>query len=204
MVAHRSAAAPLPEERPRAGELLPLQQGRAALSRDRHVRLRRPRAAQVRQGTRLRNEATQTFIRRFSETTDQEIEIILQTLSERAKRTLDQDGVDRADQSTQFEIDVRYQGQGLILTISVDVSSLSVSGKSLLDTVRLEFDEQHTQMFTFALPAEPEVVNLRAIAIGPDAEIGIPLIKSLSLHIHEETPNSRLLFINQSPAMVNM
>jgi N-methylhydantoinase A len=128
--------------------------------------------------TRLRNEATQTFIRRFSETTNEEIENILQTLADRAKRILDQDGVDRADQSIQFEIDVRYQGQGLILTMSVDISSLSASGKSLLDNVRLEFDEQHTQMFTFALPAEPEVVNLRAIAIGPDAEIGIPSIKT--------------------------
>ncbi len=28
------------------------------------------------------------------------------------------------------------------------------------------------------MPAEPEVVNLRAIAIGPDAEIGIPSIKT--------------------------
>ncbi len=129
--------------------------------------------------TRLRNEATQTFIRRFSETSNEEIENILQTLSERAKRILDQDGVDRADQSTQFEIDVRYQGQGLILTMSVDAASFSSSGgESLLDTVRLEFDKQHTQMFTFALPAEPEVVNLRAIAIGPDAEIGIPSIKT--------------------------
>ena len=124
--------------------------------------------------TRLRDEATRTFIRRFSETSDEEIEKILQELADRARSTLDQDGVARADQSTQFEIDVRYHGQGLILTIGVDIESFKASGdKSALAAVRLEFDQEHTQMFTFALPAEPEVVNLRAIALGPVAEFGL-------------------------------
>ena len=133
--------------------------------------------------TRIRNEATQTFIRRFSETSNEEIENILQELADRARKILDQDGVDRADQSTQFEIDVRYHGQGLILTIGVDIGSFNGSGNgsgdnALLNAVRREFDLQHTQMFTFALPAEPEVVNLRAIAIGPDADVGLPIIQT--------------------------
>ena len=127
--------------------------------------------------TRIRNEATQTFIRRFSETSNEEIENILQELADRARSILDQDGVDRADQSTQFEIDVRYHGQGLILTMGVDAASFNASGDDApLNTVRREFDRQHNQMFTFALPAEPEVVNLRAIAIGSDAEVGLPTI----------------------------
>ena len=127
--------------------------------------------------TRLRNEATRTFIRRFSETNNEAIENILHELADRARGTLDQDGVARADQSTQYEIDVRYHGQGLILTIGVDITSFKASGdNSGLGAIRREFDQEHTQMFTFALPAEPEVVNLRAIALGPVTEIGVPTL----------------------------
>ena len=127
--------------------------------------------------TRLRDEATQTFIRRFSETSNEEIESILHELANRARATLDQEGVAHIDQSTQYEIDVRYHGQGLVLTVGVDITSFKASGdNSGLSAVHREFDQEHTQLFTFALPAEPEVVNLRAIALGPVTEIGLPTL----------------------------
>ncbi len=113
--------------------------------------------------TRLRNEASRTFIRRFSETSNEEIEAIFMELAERAAQVLDAESVPRADQSTQFEIDVRYQGQGLLIQVEVEMESFRYGG---LNTVRQKFDEAHTQLFTFALPAEPEVVNLRAVVQG--------------------------------------
>ena len=113
--------------------------------------------------TRLRNEASRTFIRRFSETSNAEIEAIFTELAERAAQVLDAENVSRADQSTQFEIDVRYQGQGLLIPVEVEMDSFKNGG---LNTVRRNFDEAHTQLFTFALPAEPEVVNLRAVVQG--------------------------------------
>ena len=113
--------------------------------------------------TRLRNEASRTFIRRFSETSNEEIEAIFTELAERAAQVLDAESVPRADQSTQFEIDVRYQGQGLLIPVEVEMESFRNGG---LNTVHQKFDEAHTQLFTFALPAEPEVVNLRAVVQG--------------------------------------
>jgi N-methylhydantoinase A len=113
--------------------------------------------------TRLRNEASRTFLRRFSETSNAEIEAIFTELAERAAQVLDAENVSRADQSTQFEIDVRYQGQGLLISVEVEMDSFKNGG---LNTVRRNFDEAHTQLFTFALPAEPEVVNLRAVVQG--------------------------------------
>ena len=113
--------------------------------------------------TRLRNEASRTFIRRFSETSNVEIETILNELAERAAEALDSEDVPRADQSTQFEIDVRYHGQGLLIPVEVEMDTFKKGG---LDIVRQNFDEAHTQLFTFALPAEPEVVNLRAVVQG--------------------------------------
>ena len=114
--------------------------------------------------TRMRNEVTISFIRRFSDTSNSEVSGILEDLADRAHLFLERQGVARSDQSTQYQIDVRYHGQGLILTVGVDMNAFRNGG---LETVRKEFDEEHTQMFTFALPAEQEVVNLRAIALGP-------------------------------------
>ena len=65
--------------------------------------------------TKLRNEASRTFIRRFSETSNDEIAGALNELAENAAAVLDGEGVPRADQSTQFEVDVRYRGQALSL-----------------------------------------------------------------------------------------
>ena len=114
--------------------------------------------------TRVRNEVTISFIRRFSDTSNPEVSGILEDLADRAHRFLERQGVARSEQSTQYQIDVRYHGQGLILTVGVDMNAFKNGG---LETIRKEFDEEHTRMFTFALPAEQEVVNLRAIALGP-------------------------------------
>ena len=113
--------------------------------------------------TKLRNEASRTFIRRFSETSNNEIESVLNELAENAASVLDSEGVARSDQTTQFEVDVRYQGQGLTLPVPIDVNVFRNGG---LATVGATFDTTHTQLFTFALDVEHEIVNLRAVAQG--------------------------------------
>ena len=113
--------------------------------------------------TRLRNEASRTFIRRFSETTNEEIEAILKELAGQAAQALDAESVPREDQSIQFEVDVRYHGQGLALPVEVELEKFSERG---LESVRESFDAAHTQLFTFSLDVEHEVVNLRAVAQG--------------------------------------
>ena len=113
--------------------------------------------------TRLRNEASQTLIRRFSETSDAEIAGILGELAERAAQALDAENVVRSDQTTQYQLDCRYRGQGFVLTTEVSVDELKEGG---LELVGRRFADLHTQMFTFAPEVEPEVVNLRAIAQG--------------------------------------
>ena len=113
--------------------------------------------------TRLRNEASQTLIRRFSETSKEEIGAILTELAERAAQALDAENVPRSDQTTQYQLDCRYRGQGFVLTTEVGMEELREGG---LDTVSRRFADIHTQMFTFAPEVEPEVVNLRAITQG--------------------------------------
>lgn len=119
--------------------------------------------------TRVRDEASRTFIRRFSRTSAEEVADTFDDLRKQASETLISEGVAVEDQTASHEVDIRYQGQGLLLTISVDLDELRANG--LEAAVGKTFDEEHEQLFTFALEAEKEVVNLRAVVQGKSTEV---------------------------------
>lgn len=113
--------------------------------------------------TRVRDESSRTFIRRFSETSADELTSILEELAELAATSLDSENVARADQEVSYQVDLRYHGQGLQLTVNFDLADLKAKG---LSAVSDPFDEIHRQLFTFALDVEHELVNLRAVVQG--------------------------------------
>jgi N-methylhydantoinase A len=113
--------------------------------------------------TTVRDEASRTFIRQFSQTSKQEVARIFQQLANEAAKALDQEGIPRHEQTSTFQVDIRYHGQGLLLTVDFTMEGLDRDG---LDAIGARFDEMHKQLFTFALPAEKELVNLRAVAQG--------------------------------------
>ena len=113
--------------------------------------------------TRLRDEASRTFVRRFGDTSAEEIIEILDGLAETAASGLDAENVTRADQSVTFQVDLRYQGLGLQLTVNTDTEALKTRG---LASIGDQFDDMHRQLFTFALDVDKEVVNLRAVVQG--------------------------------------
>ncbi|MCZ6894383.1 MAG: hydantoinase/oxoprolinase family protein [Gammaproteobacteria bacterium] len=112
--------------------------------------------------TRLRDEASRTFIRRFSETNATALRDALLELERVAAAALRAEGVDASEQITSYQVDLRYHGQGLLLTVDIELDDLADG----LDAVAARFDAMHEQLFTFALPAEKEIVNLRAMALG--------------------------------------
>ncbi|WP_405220621.1 hydantoinase/oxoprolinase family protein [Lentisalinibacter sediminis] len=113
--------------------------------------------------TRMRNEAARTYIKRFSNTTPAGLEKIFTQLAARASKTLDKEGVAKKDQTISYQADLRYHGQGLTLTVDVDLGEIKKKG---LDAIGDQFDEMHRQLFTFALDEEKELVNLRAVVNG--------------------------------------
>ena len=115
--------------------------------------------------TRLRDEASRTFIRRIAETSDAEVMGLLDELTAIAGRSLISEGVLAAQHSVQFQIDIRYRGQGMRLTLPVTHAEMARDG---ISGVARRFDEMHTQLFTFALDAPHELVNLRAVVQGPE------------------------------------
>ncbi len=123
--------------------------------------------------TAVRDESARTFIRRFSETTPKEVAKVLRELAADAAASLEQEKVARADTRTSYQVDIRYHGQGLLLTINVQLADLEKRG---LAAISAPFDAEHKRLFTFALPLEHELVNLRAVAQGKGITVQRPKI----------------------------
>jgi len=118
--------------------------------------------------TAVRDESSRTFIRKFAETSKDEIAKLLKTQAADAAKALASEKVAAADMDFAYQVDVRYHGQGLRLTVDVDLKRLEKQG---LDAIRRPFDEEHTRLFTFALPLEHEFVALRAVVQGKGISI---------------------------------
>ncbi|MFP6707934.1 MAG: hydantoinase/oxoprolinase family protein [Alphaproteobacteria bacterium] len=116
--------------------------------------------------TRVRDEASRTFVRRFEETLDGEVRGILEELAEIAATSLDNEGVSRADQTTLYQIDLRYAGQAMQLTVDMTPDEFGRTG--LVEAGR-KFNAVHEQMFTFALETGHELYNLRALVQGRES-----------------------------------
>ena len=121
--------------------------------------------------TRLRDDASRTFIRRVSQITAMELTEILEALRNTANRALEQDGAVPEEIENNFEADLRYAGQGLQLTVPVDLKQLRTGDLTSLTTA---FEKMHHQLFTFSLDADVEFVNLRAVSLGKTAAVKLP------------------------------
>ncbi len=115
--------------------------------------------------TRVTDEASRSVVRQFSEVSNEDVGGILKELEERAHVSLDEEGVPRDEQTVEYEVDLRYHGQGLQLPVNFTENEFAKEG---LDLLRQKFDDIHTQLFTFALDAEHEIVTLRAIVHGAE------------------------------------
>jgi N-methylhydantoinase A len=118
--------------------------------------------------TAVRDESSRTYIRKFAETTKDEIAKQLKALAADAAKGIAAEKVPASEMEFGYQVDVRYHGQGLRLTVDVDLKRLEKQG---LDAIRKPFDEEHTRLFTFALPLEHEFVALRAVVQGKGIRI---------------------------------
>ena len=118
--------------------------------------------------TAVRDERARTFVRQFSLTSAKELEKILKDLAADASKGIEKEGVAKKDIRTTYQVDVRYRGQGLRLTVNLNLKDLQKHG---LDAISAQFDAEHKRLFTFALPLEHEVVTLRAAVQGQGIKI---------------------------------
>ncbi len=118
--------------------------------------------------TAVRDERARTYVRKFSDTTAKEIEKILKDLAADASKAMEKEGVAKNEITTTYQVDLRYHGQGLRLTVAVDLKDLQKKG---LKAISDQFDAEHKRLFTFALPLEHELVTLRAAVQGQGIKI---------------------------------
>ena len=121
--------------------------------------------------TAIRDERARTFVRKFSDTNANEIAEILQSLADEAAKALSSENVSAEEMRTNYEVDLRYRGQGLRLTVEVDLEDLQKRG---LTAITSKFDEEHKRLFTFALELEHELVTLRAAVRGKGTDVKRP------------------------------
>ncbi len=118
--------------------------------------------------TRMRTETARSFSKRFSETEESEVLTLLEEMAAQTRSELLAEGIADADVTVQFELDVRYEGQAFEVPLSIDLETLKADG---LAGVKLRFDAEHERLFTFNMDTEHELVNLRAVALGPLLEL---------------------------------
>jgi N-methylhydantoinase A len=126
--------------------------------------------------TSVRDESARTCLRRFSDLTGTELHDILTGLSDAASERLVAQGLDPAEQKIDYEVDIRYFGQGFEIPISVDAARLA-SMDTLLPDLGAAFDTEHERLFSFLLGTDHELVNARAAVSGPRPEIAPTLLE---------------------------
>ena len=119
--------------------------------------------------TRSRDEASRSLMRRFSETSAEEVGNIFADLKATAARTLEAEGISESERTISYEVDVRYSGQVLSLPVPVDIDAF---GKAGLGVIGESFDKLHEKLYTFAIETEREIINLRAIVQGRETLAG--------------------------------
>jgi len=123
--------------------------------------------------TAVRDERSRTYVRKFSDTSAKEIEKILKALAAEASAGIEKEGVPKSQITTSYQVDLRYRGQGLRLTVGIDLKDLQKNG---LKAISDQFDEEHKRLFTFALPLEHELVTLRAAVQGEGIKISRQIV----------------------------
>ncbi|MGY1827074.1 hydantoinase/oxoprolinase family protein [Blastococcus sp. SYSU DS0541] len=120
--------------------------------------------------TSRRDESARTVLRRFGELSGADLAGILRGLGEDAGRRLTEQGLAPEVQTTGYQVDVRYHGQGFEIPVDVDPAWLD-DPDTALDAVARTFDAEHERLFSFLLDVDHEIVNARATVAGPKPDV---------------------------------
>ncbi|WP_414902318.1 hydantoinase/oxoprolinase family protein [Sphingomonas flavalba] len=123
--------------------------------------------------TRMRTETARSFSRRFADTREAEVLALLDEMAAQTRAELTAEGIDNTAITSLFEIDVRYEGQAFEVPLAIDADTLRRDG---LAGITRRFDEEHRRLFTFNMDTAHELVNLRAVAMGPPLALPAPEI----------------------------
>jgi len=113
--------------------------------------------------TQMRTETARSFSRLAKDTKVADLVAVLREMADQTSGELLADGVDEADLTIEFEVDIRYAGQAFEVPLTIDEAILDADG---IEGILARFDEEHDRLFTFNMDTPHEIVNLRAVALG--------------------------------------
>lgn len=114
--------------------------------------------------TRMRTETARSFSKLARATGEAELIGLLDEMAEQTRAELRADGLAEEDITSLFEIDLRYLGQAFEVPMTTDAATLRRDG---IASLVARFDAEHRRLFTFNMDTAHEIVNLRAMALGP-------------------------------------
>jgi len=118
--------------------------------------------------TQVQDEASRTYVTLAEEVTAEQLLADLEDLRERASVALNEDGIPAESQEVVYQADVRYAGQAFQISLEFDADDIRSDG---LGHLTKRFDDEHEQLFTFALGNDHELVMIRAIVRATAREI---------------------------------
>ena len=114
--------------------------------------------------TRMRTETARSFSKPARDTEEAELIGLLDEMAAQTRAELRADGLAEEDITSLFEIDLRYLGQAFEVPMTTDAATLRRDG---IASLVARFDAEHRRLFTFNMDTAHEIVNLRAMALGP-------------------------------------
>mgnify|MGYP001229156920 FL=1 len=118
--------------------------------------------------TKVRDEASQTYVKKVEDIELEDFITELEALKTRASVSFEKDGIDSIRQDVKYQADIRYTGQAFQLSLGISIDDLKKNSLSILTD---EFDRQHEQLFTFAYGKDHEIVMLRAVVEAQNEEM---------------------------------
>lgn len=121
--------------------------------------------------TLLRHEVTATLIKVVSKTSIEELTAAFDELVAKASDVmLSEQGVSKEQQVYKYQADLRYVGQAIAMPVDMTSEDLKKKG---VDGVKELFEAAHEQRFTYRLPNDVEIMNLRIVVeeVRPDITI---------------------------------
>ena len=118
--------------------------------------------------TKVRDEASQTYVKKVEDIQLEDFITELEALKTRASVSFEKDGIDPTRQDVKYQADIRYTGQAFQLSLGISIDDLKKNSLSILTD---EFDRQHEQLFTFAYGKDHEIVMLRAVVEAQNEEM---------------------------------
>lgn len=141
--------------------------------------------------TKMSHELSASFIHLLSSTSMDTISTEYQSLADRCEATMEQALGEGAPLSTVYQAALRYKGQALELTVTLDAADLTKTLEGFEQVAREKFDQIHNQQFSYTLESFPlELTRLTVTVIDASPDVEVPRIPKAET---ETTPDSAVI-----------